>query len=271
MPERSISSQVRRAALLAALALPLLGIREVKADPPPVPAPIHTDIGNFLPGIPPVELAPIPIPTPEAAPLPSRFIERGNPDRPEIALTLDGGAGARNTPDILAILKEKDVKATMFLAGRWMDENPDLVRQMITDGHVIVNHSWDHLSDFRDLSDDQIRDQLRRTETKAQELGISTTKPYFRPPFGGFDDRVIRICTEEGFTQFVYWTYDSGDWIDNLPPGQVYNRIVGNASNGAIYVMHLDSWQEPIVLGAEIDALRDLGFSLVTLPYMMRD
>ena len=151
-----------------------------------------------------------------------------------------------------------------------MELNPGLVTKMIDDGHHIVNHSWDHLRDFTYLSDYEIRNQLQKTEAKAQEFGI-TTKPYFRPPFGGYDQRVIRICTEEGYSQFVYWTYDSDDWLSDLSPGEVYSKIVNKASNGAIFVMHLDSWQEPLILADAIDAVREKGFTLTTIPNLLRE
>lgn len=211
---------------------------------------------------------PLPTPTPEIKP--PRFIERGNPNRPEIALTLDGGAGSTHSAAILDVLAEKGVKATMFLTGKWMEQNPNLVRRMVEEGHQIANHSWDH-TDFRELSDDQIRQQLQKTEAKALELTGVSTKPYFRPPYGGYDRRVVSIVTQEGYTQFVYWTYDSGDWIDDLPPTRVQANIVSKAQNGAIVVMHLNSWQEPRTLGQTIDILRQRGLQPVTLSEILKD
>lgn len=252
--ERLIS---RRKLLLGTLATLIIPTKEASTDP------ISTPFGDYDPGL------PLPTPIPETPTLPPRYIERGNTQRPEIALTFDGGAGSRNTPPILDILAQKEVRSNMFLAGRWIEQNPDLTTRMINDGHHIVNHSWDHLHDFTTLSDNEIRNQLQKTEAKAQEFGIST-KPYFRPPFGGFNERVIRICAEEGFSQFVYWTYDSGDWKPNLSPGEVHSEIVNNASNGAIFVMHLDSWQEPLILASAIDAVREKGFTLTTVPNLLR-
>lgn len=159
----------------------------------------------------------------------------------------------------------------MFLSGLWMEQNPQLVAKMIADGHHIANHSWNHLNDFTNLSDYEIRQQLIKTEVKAQEFGVST-KPYFRPPFGGYNNRVVRICAEEGYSQFVYWTYDSGDWkIPELSPQTVYSNIVNNTSNGAIFVMHLDSRQEPLILAGAIDAIREKGFTLTTVPDLLRE
>ena len=72
------------------------------------------------------------------------LVQRGNPMRPWIALTLDAGAGAAPTPRILDALRERGITITFFLTGRWIRDNPDLVRRMVADGHELANHTMNH-------------------------------------------------------------------------------------------------------------------------------
>lgn len=68
-------------------------------------------------------------------------VSAGPPDRPVVALTFDDGPTARHTPALLRMLAEADVRATFFLIGEAMEQNPDLARDIAAAGHQIGNHS----------------------------------------------------------------------------------------------------------------------------------
>lgn len=206
-----------------------------------------------------------------------KVIYRGNENRREICLTFDAGAGSKNTPAILDILKEKNVKATMFLTGLWMQQNPSLTKR-IAEEYEHFNHSNDH-TDFRNLLPDAIKTQLRITEKISLQLTGKSTKPVFRPPYGGYNSTVLVTVANEGYTKFVYWTFDTIDWDYSRTPEDVYNSMMSGKNtapprppegyagppNGSIVLMHLDSALEPKILGKIIDDVRVKGINFVNL------
>ncbi len=204
-------------------------------------------------------------------------ISRGNPNRPELCLTFDAGAGATYTSAILDILKRKNIKSTMFLTGLWMLQNQDLVKRIVSEGHEFWNHSYDH-RDFRNLSPQEIIEQLKMTEDISLRLTGRSTKPIFRPPYGGYDSRVLGIVASQGYTNFVYWTFDTIDWdYDNMNPEGSAKRVFYDNGRerqnltGAIVLMHLDSKFEPQTLSDTIDGLRKKGLNPTTLTNILRN
>src|SRR5262245_53114010 len=114
------------------------------------------------------------------------LVRRGREDKPWVALTLDAGAGAGPVPSILKTLREHGAKITFFLTGKWIEENPDLARQIVADGHEIANHTVNH-PDLRNLDDASIRKELAGTEQMVAQTIGATSRPFFRPPFGAYD------------------------------------------------------------------------------------
>src|SRR5258707_14154634 len=86
-----------------------------------------------------------------------------NVDGPYIAMTFDDGPSATNTPKLLEIAVERHIKLTFFLLGECVEQNPDVLRQEVAEGHEIGNHSWSH-PNLAKLSDEGVGTQLRRTE-----------------------------------------------------------------------------------------------------------
>lgn len=173
-------------------------------------------------------------------PLPPTEIEKGSGARPEVSLTFDAGADWKPAKQILEALAASKVKATFFLTGEWVKENPKTSRLIAEGGHEIGNHSWDHPA-FTKLDDGAIRDQLRRTEEIIKETVERTSRPYFRPPLGDRDPRVRNIVGEEGFLT-VYWTLDSRDSVDRgITAAQIKERVLKGAAPGSIILLHCGS------------------------------
>jgi peptidoglycan/xylan/chitin deacetylase (PgdA/CDA1 family) len=196
-------------------------------------------------------------------------IARGDAQRPWIALTFDAGADISPLQSILDTLRLKDVHCTFFLTGIALRQagGPELLQQLVADGHELGNHSDTH-PDFRELTDEQMGLELAKVEDAVLAVTGHSTKPYFRPPFGGRDDRVRRVVAENGYLN-IYWTYDVRDWTEDRTAEEIYNLAVGRATNGAIVVMHVGAWETAAVLPAIIDELRSQGYRLVTLSELL--
>ncbi len=226
----------------------------VSATPTPAPTPAPT-----LPRTPP------PTPPPPTAPPPStgpaQVIERGDTSRNVVALSFDAGSDVGYSASILDTLAANGITASFGMTGRWAEEYPDLVRRMVNEGHSMINHSYNHPS-FRDLSQAERWDQLDRTEKIIRDLTGATTKPYFRPPFGAYDDSVNADVGKRGYAYNVMWTVDSRGW-KGISAGEITQRCLEMAEPGAIYIFHVGSAsQDGPALQEIIDGLRDRGYEI---------
>jgi peptidoglycan/xylan/chitin deacetylase (PgdA/CDA1 family) len=234
----------------------------------------------FVPGT--VTPAPTPAPTatPTSAPTtpepsagggPAEVVRRGNTNRNIVAFSFDAGSDAGYTVLILDTLATNGIKASFGITGAWAERYPDLMRRIVQEGHHLINHSYDHPSftgrsvNRQPLTRAERWEQLDRTEEIVRELTGATTKPYFRPPFGDYDDSVNADVGARGYRYNVMWTVDSRGW-QGIPEGQIIQRSLDLAEPGAIYVFHVGSAsQDGPALQEIIDGLRERGYQMGTV------
>jgi peptidoglycan/xylan/chitin deacetylase (PgdA/CDA1 family) len=185
-----------------------------------------------------------------------------------VLFTFDAGADAGFTAQILDTLKANDIIAGFGVTGRWAEQNPALVRRIAQEGHTIINHSYDHPSfmgrstGLPPLTQAQRWEQLDKTESIIQDLAGVSTKPYFRPPYGDYDDSVNADLFARGYLYNLMWTVDSLGW-NGLAADAIVERCLTLAEPGAIYVFHVGSAsQDAAALQAIIDGLRDMGYTI---------
>jgi peptidoglycan/xylan/chitin deacetylase (PgdA/CDA1 family) len=262
-------------ALLIALALVAAACGARAAEPVSSPTALATE--QLLPAtVALVATTPTVAPSPTVAPtqtptplsLPAGEVARARTGRAEMALTFDCGASGAPTPSILEALRNARVRVTFFITGQWATTNPDLTRQIAAD-HEIANHSWSH-RDFSQLSDQEIRAEIERTESAINYIAGVSTKPFWRAPFGSRDARILSAVREAGWPYHIYWSADSGDW-QNIPPSQVRTNVTRAAGNGAIIVQHCGSVQTAAVLPDILRDLANLSLRVVTLSELLRD
>lgn len=212
-------------------------------------------------------------PEPSADPVtavPPREIDRGSGRRPEVALTFDAGSDYRPVVPILEALAADGARATFFLTGDWVRRNPATTRRIAGEGHELGNHSWDH-SNFTALADDEIRDQLRRTEAMVQQVAGRSTRPYFRPPLGARNRHVLEILGSEGYFS-VYWTLDSRDSVDQgITAEQIRDRVREKVEAGSIVLLHCGSQPTADALPEILAGLRAQGLAQVPISQLLRD
>jgi peptidoglycan/xylan/chitin deacetylase (PgdA/CDA1 family) len=103
-----------------------------------------------------------------------------NVDGPYIAMTFDDGPHATNTPKLLEMAAQRHIKLTFFVLGECVEQNPDVLRREVAEGHEIGNHSWSH-PNLAKLSDADVRSQLQRTEDLIEKTAGIKPK-LMRPP-----------------------------------------------------------------------------------------
>lgn len=191
---------------------------------------------------------------------------RGNPKKKQIALTFDDGPHPQFTRQILAILRQQQVKATFFVIGEMAEKYPDLVKAELADKHALGNHTYHHVNLTKILEPDVA------TEIKACGEAIErlTGKPIhlFRPPGGDYDQGVAEAAEALGYTT-VLWTDDPGDYAS--PGAQVIlQRTLKRASNGGIILIHDGVKQTLQILPQLITTLKKQGYSFVTIDELAR-
>ena len=185
---------------------------------------------------------------------------KANTQEKIVALTFDDGPDPIDTPDVLDILKAKNVRATFFVLGEAAEANPLLLKRLILEGHEIGNHSFSH-----DYQQRQVVEEIKQTD-QAVFAATGTHTYYYRPP-GGFLSKTQMATIKKNGNIVALWSVDSKDWRN---PGvkQIVNNVMKNVFPGAIILMHDGGYkrtQTVQALGPIIDALRQQGYRLATL------
>jgi len=184
-----------------------------------------------------------------------------------VALTFDDGPHYRITPEILAILREKQVHATFFVVGINAAKFPNILAEEINDGHEIGNHSYSHKS-LTKLSSPEINDELERAANAIQVVAPKIT--LFRPPGGLMNEQVFTAAQNRGYTT-ILWSVDSADWR-RPSVEQLVNNVVNEVKPGSIILLH--DWRfpspTPQALSIIIDRLREQGYKFVTVSELLQ-
>lgn len=209
---------------------------------------------------------PTPAPPTPTSPVPTEVwtITRFETDEPLMVLTFDAGSDRGFAAEILDTLADKGVKATFGMTGAWAEANPDLIQRIVAEGHDLINHSWSH-PDFTTLTSAERSEELESVNALVeQQVGISL-KPYFRPPFGAYDQSVLDDLLVNGYSVNVMWSVDTLGW-NGLSADEINQRVFDGAQPGAIILMHVGAAsQDAAALSAMIDTLRGMGYSFATV------
>ncbi|MFK7910231.1 MAG: polysaccharide deacetylase family protein [Akkermansiaceae bacterium] len=191
---------------------------------------------------------------------------RGRTALPYIAMTYDDGPHPQNTPRLLDMLRERNIKATFYVIGRSVNMYPHIVRRIVAEGHEIGNHTWTHRN-LKGLSDSQVRWEMNKTRDII--VAACGVKPRtMRPPYGALrQNQRAWIHKEYGYPT-ILWNVDPEDW---KRPGLsvVTSRIVNGTRNGSIVLAH--DLHKPTVdaMPATLDGLLRKGFKFVTVSQLL--
>lgn len=174
----------------------------------------------------------------------------------KVAITFDDGPSQEYTKRLLDGLKERNVKATFFLIGELVKEQPDLVKRMSSEGHLIGNHTYEHVN-LCELDCEQVKWQIEQTNDIIYEVTGSRPE-YIRPPYGCWNEQM----EEETDMLEIFWTVDPKDWDCN-DTGEVITRVLRKVENGSIILFHDASDSSVDAALAIIDILQERGYEFV--------
>ncbi len=205
-----------------------------------------------------------------------RELDHLSTHRKEVVLTLDAGGDSVGAWAVLRTLRRKQVVATFFLTGRWVDANPALARAIGT-RYPIANHTYSHLQMTRRSDADVAREITRGARAIRRRTGRDP-RPLFRFPYGDSDARVLRIANRLGYVS-IRWTVDTLGWMGRAHQtvAGAVRRVVENLRPGAIILMHVgsagDADRSTIdahALPRVIDAVRRRGYTFATFERLRR-
>ncbi|KPU45353.1 peptidoglycan-N-acetylmuramic acid deacetylase PdaA precursor [Oxobacter pfennigii] len=189
----------------------------------------------------------------------------GDTENKVIYLTFDEGYENGYTGEILDILKQKGVTAAFFVTLPYIKKNPELVKRMVDEGHIVGNHSETHPS-MPDVSDEKVLSEIKNTADYFKEITGKDMPGFFRPPMGEWSERTLYLTNSLGY-KTILWSMAHKDWDTNNQPGKAATLDFVNTyyHNGAILLLHAVSKSNTEALGEIIQNLQNNGYRFAPL------
>lgn len=200
------------------------------------------------------------------APVPAKLINSLPKAGKVVALTFDGGSGYA-WRHIMSALTKLKAKGTFFCTGVSVDHYPEVAREAIAQGMTIGNHSYDH-PDFQTIGYEEARRQLLDNAQAWWKACGAVPTPFFRPPYGSYNDTTLKAAGSVGYPFVVKWDVDTGDWT-GVPPAEIARRAIEGARPGSIICMHTE-WTTQKAIPAMVKGLRAKGLEPVGLDQLFQ-
>lgn len=178
-----------------------------------------------------------------------------------VALTFDDGP-SKYTKDILDILRKYDACGTFFLIGNKVSFYGEVLREMLSEGNEIGNHSYDHKYLTR-LSEEEVKDEINKTQDEIKRV-TGYTPTLFRPTYGGYNNTLKSYID----LTFVLWDVDSRDWSVKSTEGIMYN-VFKDVKSGSIILFHDNHEYSVNALPSVIKELKKQGYKFVTVSELL--
>ena len=190
----------------------------------------------------------------------------GNKD---IYITFDNGYEQGFTEQVLNVLRKHNVPATFFITGHYAESEPDLLKRMVDEGHIIGNHSYHH-PDFTTMSKSEIKKELDLVEEIVAKHTTQKEMTYLRPPRGTFDEQTLKWAEDLGYVH-VFWSLAFKDWEVNNQKGwqYAYDQITTQIHPGAILLLHSVSSDNAEAIDKVIVYLKKQGYTFKSLDQLM--
>lgn len=183
-----------------------------------------------------------------------------------VALTFDDGPHPQNTPRLLDLLRQRNIKATFYVIGRNVDLYPAITRRIVAEGHEIGNHTYTHRN-MTKLSDASVREELNKTrESIARAAGVKPRT--MRPPYGALLQTQRSWIHSEYNYPTIMWAVDPKDW-QRPGPSVVTSRILSATTPGAIVLAHDLHAPTVTAMPATCDGLLRKGYKFVTVSQLL--
>ncbi|WP_310423176.1 polysaccharide deacetylase family protein [Chamaesiphon sp. VAR_48_metabat_135_sub] len=186
-----------------------------------------------------------------------------------IALTFDDGPWPETTEQILATLKQENIKATFYMIGQPLKSFPEIGKKVLADGHVIANHTLHHW--YHKMSPLVAQREIEDTAKIIKDV-LNVETAYFRPPGGALTNGLVAYAQQHKYSVNM-WSVDTGDSRPTRPtPEAMLKTVLAQATPGGIVLMHDGGGSHSNTAKAVpqiIAKLRAEGYKFVTVPELL--
>lgn len=183
----------------------------------------------------------------------------------KIALTFDDGPSIY-TLDVLALLKKYNAKATFFCIGKNIETHPEILQKVISEGHLVGNHSYSHSKFFDFYNAKKITEEIKRTDMLLEKF-TSGKINFFRPPYGVTTPSIRRALKVTGH-KTIGWnirSLDGGTQNQEL----IFNRLIKHISPGGIVLLHDTGEHSVLVLEQFLQFLQQNNYQVVSIEELL--
>lgn len=190
----------------------------------------------------------------------------GDTTQKVIYLTFDAGYENGCTAQILNVLKKHGVSAAFFLVGNYIEQNPELVKRMVAEGHTVGNHTYHHYDMSRIGDMDSFRRELEDLEQLYTATTGQTMQKFYRPPQGIYSEENLKMAQQLGY-RTVFWSLAYVDWLNDKQPTseQAFSKLIPRIHNGAVVLLHSTSKTNAAILDDLLTRWEELGYRFDTL------
>ena len=190
----------------------------------------------------------------------------GDTGKKILYLTFDAGYENGFTPQILDVLKKQQVPAAFFLVGNYLEREPELVRRMTEEGHIVGNHTWSHPDMSKIQEKEAFARELQQVEDQYREITGQELKRYYRPPQGIYGEENLQMAKELGY-RTVFWSLAYVDWNNDAQPTaeEAFSRLLPRTHDGAVILLHSTSQTNAAILEELITRWKAQGYAFGTL------
>jgi len=189
-----------------------------------------------------------------------------------IYLTFDAGFENGNTEKILDALKKHNAPACFFLVGNYLETNADIVKRMVSEGHIVGNHTMHHPDMAAIGTKEAFQSELIDLEELYKEVtGLEMLKVY-RPPQGRYSQSNLEMAKEMGYTT-IFWSLAYVDWYENQQPTEqeAFDKLIPRTHPGAIVLLHSTSATNGQIMDQLLTKWEEMGYSFGVITDFMKN
>ena len=189
-----------------------------------------------------------------------------SPNVKSLYLTFDEGYEKGYTGAILDTLKELKIPAAFFVVKPYIDSEPELIKRMVDEGHLVCNHSNHHPSMASITDPEKFKKELTDVEAAFKELTGKDMPKYFRPPMGKYSKKSLEMTKALGYKS-IFWSFAYKDWLVDDQPSESFaiEKIKKGAHPGGILLLHAVSNTNTKVMKQVLSDLQAEGYVFKSL------
>ena len=185
----------------------------------------------------------------------------GDTSEKVLYLTFDAGYENGCTAQILDTLKEHQISAAFFLVGNYIQQNADLVRRMVEEGHIVGNHTMHHYDMSRISEKAAFEKELTDLETLFRETTGKDLPKYYRPPQGIYSEENLQMAKDLGY-KTIFWSLAYVDWNNDSQPTreEAFSKLIPRLHPGAVVLLHSTSRTNADILDELLTQWEEMGY-----------